>query len=123
MRRHTGHCCWHFPGGPAYTSVIEQNHFSRRCERIRHRRIPVLEGAHEVLQAQQGPTWSAAEASVGICVVLHLEQLRRGADVAKCRNGWHVSLRGVSTQSILRLCSIAKHWSQMYTSYAASLFD
>jgi hypothetical protein len=87
MRRHTGHRCWHLTGGPAYTSVIEQNHFSRRCQRIRHRRIPVLEGAHEVLQAQQGPTWSAAESSVGICVVLHLEELRRGADVAGCRNG------------------------------------
>src|SRR5215213_1726281 len=34
-----------------------------------------------------------------------------------------VSLAECRLQSIRRLCSIAKHWSQMYTSYAASLVD
>ncbi len=107
MHRHRGNRGWHAPGRPSHAGVIEQNDVSLHGERIRDRRIPIVERPGEVLKTQERASVANAETAVGIRFVFHFEELRWGRDVAGDRGGCHL----MTSVSGVTLCGL--YWGQL----------
>src|SRR5207244_12853426 len=82
LRRHSGTLLRHSTARTPDARVVEENDFPSRGERITHRRIPVVERPGEVLQAEQRQSRAVAEATVGVGMATHLEDLRGSSPIA-----------------------------------------
>src|SRR4029453_6632261 len=89
MCRHPGFRGGPLSGPPRYARVVEQDDFSLRCERIGHRRIPVVECSREMLEKHQRTSGSAAETAIRIRFVPRWEELGWGRRVAGSRHDRH----------------------------------
>jgi hypothetical protein len=67
----------------------------KRGRGVRDCRVPVLEGAREVLEKEPGMSRASSGATVGICFVIRRDELSRGIDVAA----------GASAERVARLSS------------------
>jgi hypothetical protein len=80
--RHSADRLRHCAGGSAKPGAFKQNHLTVTRERIRDGRIPIIERAREVLQAQQRQTPTRAKAAIRVSFLAALAEHGRSVEVA-----------------------------------------
>ena len=89
-------------GGSAKPGAFKQKHLTVTRQRIRDGRIPIIERAREVLQAQKRQTPTRAKAAVRVSVLAALAE--QGRSVAVTGRLWHrwCSLFALHERSVLK---------------------
>ena len=63
--------------GTGYAGVVEEDHLTVLGQTVRHRRVPVVHGAGEVLVEDERHAGRLAEAAIGEADAVGLDELRR----------------------------------------------
>jgi hypothetical protein len=81
MSRHSSDRLRHRAGGSAKPGAFKQNHLTVTRKRTRDGRIPIIERAREVLQAQKWQTLTRAKAAVRVSFLAASAEYGRSVEV------------------------------------------
>ena len=96
VRAHTADSLGNRTARSTDPGVVKENHLPPFRERVRHCRVPVVEGTCEVLQTQKRRPRSLAEAAVSVPRAAGVDELGHRRNIASSRSRRHMILREVA---------------------------